>query len=77
MEKKKVVIRIEEVVRLQSRRRRINQYNLHDILWTKNGKQIQFPKDVLDDWDFTGLTNIDFIMAYGAKKENAQGKIKD
>ena len=57
----KVIIAIEEVQQLQDRRREINRPLLKDITWTKNGKPLKFPKEVIQEFEFTGLNNIDFI----------------
>jgi hypothetical protein len=60
---KKVEIAIEDVYDLMQKRQAINKLPLEDIIWTEKGKPIPIDKKVRDDWDFTGLNNIDFISS--------------
>jgi len=39
----------------------VNRVDLHDIEWYENGRRLYIDKDVLEDFYFTGLNNIDFI----------------
>ena len=67
MSKKKTKISIQEVVDLNARLRAINRLSLEDIIWTLNGKPIPIDKKTIEEWDFTGLSNADFIIS-GAYK---------
>ena len=57
----KAEIAIEDIHALMQNRRAINRLPLEDIIWTENGKPIHIDKKIIEDWDLTGLTNIDFI----------------
>ena len=56
----KHVIAIEEVEALLSRIRTINALPLQNIVWVRDGLPIPVTKDDLDDWKFTGLSNVTF-----------------
>ncbi len=42
-------------------RRRMNRPKFKNIIWTRKGKPVKFPQEVLDDFISTGLSNTDFI----------------
>jgi hypothetical protein len=56
-------IDVEEVRRLQARRREINALPLAEIEWCENGAPIDLPAGCMtpDEWSFVGLTNIDYF----------------
>lgn len=54
-------IDINEVKRLQERRREINAIPLGDIVWVDGERVIEISPKVLREWIFTGLSNVDFI----------------
>ncbi len=43
--------------------REINKVELSEIIWTKDGKVLSIPKKTIDDFEFIGLSNIDFITS--------------
>jgi hypothetical protein len=45
-------------------RRRINDADISDIVWIKDGQELEFTKEFLDDWKYIGLSNISFPEAY-------------
>jgi hypothetical protein len=52
---------IEYVLRLKEELRKINEIRLEKIEWYKNGSQIDISQDIIDEFIFTGLSNVDFI----------------
>lgn len=54
-------IPVEYIEKIIEERKKINNLDLSKVTWTENGKPIEIPKNILDDWRFTGLNNIDFI----------------
>ena len=54
-------VNIEEVIQLSKKRCKINGYQFDKIEWYIGGKKLDIPQDLLEDWEFTGLNNIDFI----------------
>ena len=44
-------------------RSKINRANLHDLEIFEKGMKLNIPKKVLDDFELTGLCNIDFILS--------------
>ena len=54
-------IDIDEVLKMQKRRAEINYTRLADAEFYKDGKPFKVDKKVLDDFAFTGLSNVDFI----------------
>jgi hypothetical protein len=63
-------ISVEWIRLLQESRAIINSFDLHNIEFTENGKVIDIPKRVIDDFKFTGLSNIDFIATDCYKEES-------
>ena len=59
----KIPIMVEEVFALQKRRKEINKLPLRKIIWTKNKKPIVISKETIENWELTGLSNIDFIIS--------------
>ena len=54
-------IAIEYVKELDKKRQEINNIKFEQIEWTENGKVIAIPKKIIDEFNFCGLSNIDFI----------------
>jgi hypothetical protein len=54
-------INVEDVFKLQEQRSEINKNNASDNEYYKDGKKVGIPKSELDEWDFTGLNNTDFV----------------
>ena len=54
-------IAIEEVQKLNERISEINRLKFDDIVWTKDGKPVEFDSRLLADWKFMGLSNRDFV----------------
>jgi hypothetical protein len=55
------IVPIEWVKKMTEDRRKVNRMDLTKITWTENGKPIQIPSKIIEDWKFTGLNNTDFI----------------
>lgn len=62
-------VKVEYVRWLKSELRKINEISLSDITWLENEQIINVDSKVMDDFDFCGLSNIDFIMS-GEYKRN-------
>ena len=57
-------IEISEIEKLTERLREINRLNLQDIQWIdENGKISSISPELIDEFKFTGLNNVDFIMS--------------
>lgn len=56
-------IAIEYVKFLFEERKRINQINIMDAKFTKNGKEIKVTNKQRKEWRYTGLNNVDFVMS--------------
>lgn len=60
-----MVVNVEEVVAMQKRRREINSIPLEEIEFFKEGKPCKLPpKEIIKEFKFTGLSNIDFIIEF-------------
>jgi len=57
-------IDVEEIRKIDKRRREINELNLHDIEWYENGVRLNYTKEQLDEWRFIGLSNVSFVEYY-------------
>lgn len=58
-----VIIDLEEIDYIQSRRLRINRMDLGEAIFMRNGIIIDVPKSKREDFEFTGLNNIDFYTS--------------
>ena len=58
-----VMVSIEVIKRMQKERERINGANLKDIEWLKDGEPIEIDHKLIEQFEFTGLSNIDFITS--------------
>lgn len=56
-------IAVEEVWRIHEERWAINRLNFSNIIWTYQGSPLNIPKKLLDDYEFIGLNNCDFITS--------------
>ena len=56
-------IAIEYVQWLMEEKSKINRVPLEDLEIFENGMKLNIPKKVIDDFDFTGLSNVDFILS--------------
>jgi hypothetical protein len=54
---------VEYVRKLQEERMKINRMNFKDIEWYENGKKVEVSPQIIDDFEFTGLNNTDFITS--------------
>lgn len=54
-------INIEDVFKLQEQRAEINKNMASENEYYKDGKKVDISKSELDEWDFTGLSNTDFV----------------
>ena len=59
----KTRVDIEDVLRLQQKQAEINKLEFKDIEWYKNGEKIEIDQKIIDQFDFTGMNNIDFITS--------------
>jgi len=56
-------IAVEEVMRIHEGRWAINKLDFSDIVWTYQGKVLDIPKQLLEDFELCGLNNCDFITS--------------
>ncbi|KKL48192.1 hypothetical protein LCGC14_2327930, partial [marine sediment metagenome] len=54
-------VAIEYVEWLMDEKSKINRVALEDLELFENGMKLDIPKKIIDDFDFTGLSNVDFI----------------
>lgn len=59
----KTRVDIEDIKYITSKRLEINMLDLRDIVFYENGKPVEISKKAIDDFMFTGLSNIDFITS--------------
>jgi len=57
-------IKVSEILALKKRQSEINSYNLEDIIFIDDeDKPFEIDHEIIDDFRFTGLNNIDFITS--------------
>ena len=68
-EDKKMIknISVEDIRLLKAEMDKINKLNLDNIDFYENGQCIEISKKTKDDFSFTGLSNMDFIMTNSYK----------
>ena len=59
----KIEVAVEEVIRIHKERLAINSLNFSDIVWTYQGKPLDLPNKLLEDFAVCGLNNMDFITS--------------
>ena len=64
-----ITVSVESIKSNMKFRQKINQQDLSDITFTENGKVVKISKEQIEEWEFCGLNNIDFIST-GYYKEN-------
>ncbi len=62
-------VKVEYVKWLKDELRKINNIPLEDITWIEDEKILNIDKNMIDIFDFTGLSNVDFVM-YGEYKSH-------
>ncbi len=67
-------INIEVIEYIQKVRCLINSISLDKIEFYKDGKKLEFDSKIIDDFKFTGLNNIDFILTGYYKDNNEEIK---
>ena len=64
----KIRVSIESVNKMQEFRQFVNQGLLSEIVWTLNGKILKIDPKIIEEFELTGLNNIDFITSGMYKK---------
>ena len=57
-------IDVQDVFNALDERYRINMPELSELVFMHDGKVCKISEKVIDDWKFTGLSNVDFIKNY-------------
>jgi hypothetical protein len=70
--KRKVKVNVDLVKAALQERKRINSPDLRDLEFYLDGKKVNVPADVLEDFSFIGLNNIDFIQTYFLKSKHVR-----
>ena len=60
----KVVVAIEDVRKMTNFRQKVNSFDFDDIIWTEDGRVVEFPEHDIEEHKFSGLNNLDFISVY-------------
>jgi hypothetical protein len=56
-------VAVEYIKWLQEERAKINRLELKDIQFFENGMVLDIPEDVIDEFEYIGLNNTDFILS--------------
>lgn len=62
---------INHVRRLNEERRKINRIPFKEIIWMDGDKPVDVPQQLHNEWEFTGLNNIDFVE-YGIDNDTKE-----
>ena len=63
-------INLEEVEKITKRRNEINKPKLDELEIYQNGRKLKIDKDRIDEHNFTGLNNIDFLNELITEKKS-------
>ena len=53
--------KIEDIVNMLIQKKKLNRPMLSEVEFYRKGKEIKSKESVVDEWDFTGLSNEDFV----------------
>ncbi len=67
---RKTRIDIELIDAVQAFRQYVHKLTLDDIDFYENGEKVDIPQELVDEFELTGLNNIDFITSNYYKKTN-------
>ena len=67
-------INIEDIKDLIRKKRRFNRLKLKNIIFYENGKKLNIPPEVIEEWEITGLNNVDFVDVEFWKARNRDRK---
>lgn len=56
------VIDVDYVMDIYEKRKYINSLKLSECVFYENGALIEIPQKIFNDWAYTGLNNMDFIV---------------
>lgn len=57
----KTRVSVEKVEAAREYLRTVNKIPLEDIVWTRQGRDIEVADEMIKDWKFVGLSNADFV----------------
>jgi hypothetical protein len=63
-----IKVDLEEIELIMKMRKRINEVLLSEIEWYENGEKLDINKEEIEDFEFTGLNNIDFVTTGWLRK---------
>lgn len=69
-------INIEDIKKHMDFQKKVNcDVELDEIDFYENGEKVEISKEIIDDWEYTGLSNIHFItsLAYTQKPKKDAG----
>jgi hypothetical protein len=55
-------VNVEYIIELKEELNKINKIPLNEIKFVENGEVLDIPENIVDDFEFTCLANIDFIL---------------
>lgn len=64
MTKNKIQVDIDEILDMKAKLQYVNTKELDQIIWMRNGSAIEFRQADAEEWEFTGLSNTDFVEFY-------------
>ena len=67
---------IEKIQILRKKLRDFNQLSIYDMEFYEDGKKLEIPKEVLDEWELIGLNNADFIDTKFWKGKTVQALVE-
>jgi len=63
-----MIVNIERILELKEELRKINEVELSEIEFHKNGTKLEIDPKNIEDWAFVGLNNVDFITTQSYKR---------
>ena len=64
-----MIVDIDHLLAFLKRKNKINAEDIEDIIWIKDGEEVEFGKEDLERFAYTGLNNTGIINVYNWKRK--------
>jgi hypothetical protein len=72
------VINIDEVQKLKSRLKEINEHNIDEVMFVNGeGYKVEFSSEIIEKWKYTGLNISDFVVMNYPKNKRWNQELKN
>ena len=72
-----MLVDIDYLLAVKKRLSQINNEDINNIKWIKDGKEVEFSKEDTEKWEFIGLANKDIITVFPYTEVKKKGNKDD